>query len=134
MQFLLLNGNIFRKNEGASTAKFTWTESLCLIDDTSEVPAHSPGIKMKVFEFNPETGLSEGLKFSGGHVQSRLPGLLEVPGGQLRHPPGASLASLAPSRIPGTWHYPLGSLCVCDVACLEASVFTPKLTDEKLFL
>ena len=36
MQFLLLNGNIFRKNEGASTAKFTWTESPCLVDDTSE--------------------------------------------------------------------------------------------------
>ena len=36
VQFLLLNGIIFRKNEGASTAKFTWTESPCLVDDTSE--------------------------------------------------------------------------------------------------
>ena len=53
---------------------------------------------MKVFEFNPETGLSEGLKFSGGHVQSRLPGLLEVPGGQLCHPPGAGLVWLL-------WHH-----------------------------
>ena len=24
------------------------------------------------------------------------------------------------------------SLCVCDVPCLEASVFTPNLTDEEL--